>query len=38
MNALLVYGSVADRDAIEEILDVLDSVDIPDSLTTPSRR
>jgi type II secretory pathway component GspD/PulD (secretin) len=35
MNALLVYGSVADRDAIEEMLDVLDSIDIPDSLTTP---
>lgn len=38
MNALLVYGTVADRDAIEEILDVLDSVDIPDSLTTSKPR
>jgi type II secretory pathway component GspD/PulD (secretin) len=35
MNALLVYGSVADRDAIEQMLDVLDSLDIPESLTTP---
>ena len=38
MNALLVYGTIADRDAIEEILDVLDSIDIPDSLTTPKPR
>lgn len=35
MNALLVYGSIADRDAIEEMLDVLDSMDIPESLNTP---
>ena len=31
----MCYGSSADRDAIEEMLDVLDSIDIPDSLTTP---
>ncbi len=34
MNALLVYGSAADRAAVEEMLDVLDSVDIPESLST----
>jgi type II secretory pathway component GspD/PulD (secretin) len=38
MNALLVYGSVADRQAVEEILDVLDSMDLPESLTTPRPR
>ena len=31
MNALLVYGSAADREIVEEMLDVLDSFDIPDS-------
>jgi len=35
MNALLVYGSITDRDAIEKMLDVLDSIDLPESLTTP---
>jgi type II secretory pathway component GspD/PulD (secretin) len=34
MNALLVYGSLADREVVEEMLDVLDSADIPDSLTS----
>jgi hypothetical protein len=38
MNALLVYGSPADRDAIEKMLDVLDSMDNPDSLATPRPR
>ncbi len=38
MNALLVYGSIADRDAIEQMLDVLDGMDIPDSLNTPRPR
>ncbi len=33
MNALLVYGSVADRAVVEQMLDVLDSVDIRDSLS-----
>ncbi len=38
MNALLVYGSSADRAAVEEMLDVLDSVDIPESLSTERPR
>ena len=38
MNALMVYGSSADRSAIEEMLDVLDSVDIPESLSTERPR
>lgn len=34
MNAILVYGSASDRATVEEMLDVLDSPDIPESLTT----
>ncbi len=34
MNALLVYGSAADRAVVEQMLDVLDSVDIRDSLSS----
>ena len=38
MNAILVYGSTADRAVVEEMLEVLDSPDIPESLTTERPR
>ena len=38
MNALLVYGSLADRQTVEEMLDVLDSVDISNSLSAERPR
>ncbi len=38
MNALLVYGSAADRAVVEQMLDVLDSVDMPDSLSSERPR
>ncbi len=34
LNALVVYGSRKEREVIEEIVEVLDSNDIPDTLTT----
>ncbi len=38
MNALLVYGSLADRETVEEMLEVLDSSDIPESLSAERPR
>ncbi|MFT5301685.1 MAG: type II secretory pathway component GspD/PulD (secretin), partial [Mariniblastus sp.] len=34
LNALVVYGSRKEREVIEEIVEVLDANDLPDSLTT----
>ena len=38
MNALLVYGSMADRQTVEEMLEILDSVDISNSLSAERPR
>ncbi|MFO7902552.1 MAG: secretin N-terminal domain-containing protein, partial [Pirellulaceae bacterium] len=38
MNALLVYGSVSERDMVEEMLPLLDSAEIPESLSTEKPR
>ncbi len=36
LNAMVVYGTRKERDVIQEIIEVLDAEDLPDSLTTPS--
>ncbi len=35
LNAMVVYGTRTERDVIQEIIEVLDAEDLPDSLTTP---
>ncbi|MEE2639101.1 MAG: secretin N-terminal domain-containing protein [Planctomycetota bacterium] len=35
LNAMVVYGTRKERDVIQEIIEVLDAEDLPDSLTTP---
>ncbi|MEC9093672.1 MAG: secretin N-terminal domain-containing protein [Planctomycetota bacterium] len=36
LNAMVVYGTRKERDVIQEIIEVLDAEDLPDSLTTPT--
>lgn len=35
LNAMVVYGTRKEREVIQEIIEVLDAEDLPDSLTTP---